>query len=87
MEIEEAELGDFIKINESIGKLYLNSIEIAIKIAVNKNLEEIKGHTAIFSDVSGSIDTLISCGAKKYGSVRTCLECGLVLGLMIKQRC
>lgn len=60
---------------------------MAIKIAVNKNLDEIKGHTAIFSDVSGSMNTSMSGGSKKYGSVRTCLECALVLGLMVKQRC
>ena len=59
---------------------------MAIKTAVNKNLDMIKGHTAIFSDVSGSMQSSISGGSKKYGSVRTCLDCALVLGLMIKQR-
>lgn len=59
---------------------------MAIKTAVNKNLEPIKGHTAIFADVSGSMNSSISGGSKKYGSVRTCLDCALVLGLMIKQR-
>ncbi|KAL4466476.1 hypothetical protein ABPG72_016617 [Tetrahymena utriculariae] len=75
-----------IKINHDIGQQYINSIEQAIKIAVNRNLDELKGHTAIFSDVSGSMCTSIS-GGKNYGSVSTCLECALVLGLMIKQRC
>ncbi|KAL4483605.1 hypothetical protein ABPG72_006671 [Tetrahymena utriculariae] len=87
MELEQNEEGEFVKVNEDIGKQYINSIELAIKIAVNKNLDEIKGHTAIFSDVSGSMSTSMSGGAKKYGSVRTCLECALVLGLMVKQRC
>lgn len=81
---DEAEL--FVKVNEDIGKRYLESLELAIKTSVNKNLDTIKGHTAIFSDVSGSMNTSISGGSKKYGSVRTCLECALVLGLMIKQR-
>lgn len=87
MDLEKTEEGEYIKVNEGIGKQYINSIELAIKIAVNKNLDEIKGHTAIFSDVSGSMNTSMSGGAKKYGSVRTCLECALVLGLMVKQRC
>lgn len=87
MDLEKHEEDTFVKVNEGIGKQYINSIELAIKIAVNKNLEEISGHTAIFSDVSGSMNTSMSGGAKKYGSVRNCLECALVLGLMVKQRC
>lgn len=50
-------------------------------------MDEIKGHTAIFADVSGSMNIHISGGKKKYGSVRTCLECALLLGLMIKSKC
>jgi len=30
--------------------------------------------------------TPISGGAREYGTIRSCLECALALGLMIKQR-
>lgn len=84
--LKKEEVEQFALVNEDIANQYMESIERAIQISVNKNLETIKGHTAIFSDVSGSMNSSISGGVKKYGSIRTCLECALVLGLMIKQR-
>lgn len=69
--------------NVEIGEKYITSINNAIKIAVNKNIETIKGHTVIFCDVSGSMGCQIS-GGKKYGSVSTCMDCAIVLGLMVK---
>lgn len=86
MVADEKEVEEFIKVDKDIGDQYINAIELAVKIAVNKNVDEISGHTAIFADVSGSMRVPISGGSKAYGSVRTCLECGLVLGLMLKQR-
>ena len=65
---------------------YKESIKKAIQIAIDKNLEEIKGHTLIFCDVSGSMRTPIS-GGKKYGSIVQCNEVALLLGLMIKSKC
>lgn len=65
---------------------YQASIKKAIQIAVDKNLEKIEGHTLIFSDVSGSMSCPVS-GKRNYGSVRTCTEVALLLGLMIKSKC
>ena len=65
---------------------YKTAIKKAIQTAVDKNLEEITGHTLIFCDVSGSMSTPIS-GGKKYGSVTKCTEVALLLGLMIKSKC
>ncbi len=65
---------------------YKNALEKAIQVAVNKNLDSIPGKTYIFCDVSGSMSTSIS-GGKKYGSVRTCMDCGFILGLMTKSKC
>ncbi|KAL4439282.1 hypothetical protein ABPG74_016945 [Tetrahymena malaccensis] len=85
--LEAYQIQEYFKIDPQMGQLYMNSIEQAIKISVNKNLDELKGHTAIFSDVSGSMQCPIS-GGKKYGKqIRTCRECASILGLMIKQKC
>ncbi len=40
----------------------------------------------IFCDVSGSMGSGIS-GGKNYGSIRTCMELAMMLGLMIKSKC
>ena len=65
---------------------YKAAINKAIHIAVDKNLEKIKGHTLIFCDVSGSMKCSIS-GRKKYGSVTACKQVALLLGLMINRNC
>jgi len=85
-EEEAKEAEEYIKVNPETGKLYIEALERAIKVAVNKNLEQIEGNTAIFADVSGSMNSPISGGSRQYGTIRTCLDCALVLGLMIKQR-
>ncbi|KAL4453468.1 hypothetical protein ABPG74_017675 [Tetrahymena malaccensis] len=84
--LEAYQIKEFLKLDPYMGQLYINSIEQAIKVSVNKNLDELKGHTVIFTDVSGSMQCPIS-GGKNYGSIRTCCECASVLGLMIKQKC
>ena len=40
----------------------------------------------IFTDVSGSMQCAIS-GGKKYGSVRTCADLSILLGLMVNENC
>jgi hypothetical protein len=40
------------------------------------------GKTYVFCDVSDSMSA-----GKKFGSIKTCKDCGIVLGLMIKQKC
>lgn len=43
-------------LDQQVGQRYKEALEKAIEIAVDSNLEEIKGCTAIFVDVSGSMD-------------------------------
>lgn len=50
------------------------------------NLDEVKGHTLVFADVSGSMSQPIS-GGKRYGSVTTCMDVAILFGLMIRQKC
>lgn len=57
-----------------------------MRISVDKNLETIPGVTYIFVDVSGSMDSKIS-GGKKYGSINSCMDCGFVLGHLIRMKC
>lgn len=40
-EEEATEAEQYIKVNPETGKLYIEALEKAIKVAVNKNLEEI----------------------------------------------
>jgi telomerase protein component 1 len=74
------------RLDPSIGENFKKAIEKAIQIAVDKNLDSIRGVTYVFCDVSGSMGAQIS-GGKKYGSIRTCMDCGFILGLMIKSKC
>jgi hypothetical protein len=71
---------------KSLVEDYQTAIKKAINHAIDKNLEKIEGHTLIFADVSGSMSCQIS-GGKRYGSVRTCTEVALLLGLMVKSKC
>ena len=57
-----------------------------MRIAADKNLETIPGVTYIFVDVSGSMCSKIS-GGKKYGSINECMDCGFVLGHLIRMKC
>ena len=57
-----------------------------MRIAVDKNLDTIPGVTYIFVDVSGSMQSKIS-GGKNYGSVNSCMDCGFVLGHLIRMKC
>jgi hypothetical protein len=40
----------------------------------------------VFTDVSGSMQCPIS-GGKKYGSIRTCADLSILLGLMVNENC
>ncbi len=63
-----------------------DALDKALKISIDNNIDELKGLTYIFCDVSGSMKCPIS-GGKKYGSVRECYELSLLLGIMLKQKC
>ena len=68
---------------------YKAAVDQAIKTSIDKNLPQLKGHTIIFSDVSGSMECPISggTGSASYGSVQTCKDAAIVLGLMIRLKC
>jgi telomerase protein component 1 len=65
---------------------YRSAIENAVKIATSINVPPIRGNTVIFCDVSGSMETKIS-GGQGLGSIRTCKEIGVLMGLMLKYVC
>lgn len=65
--------------------MYNDALNGAVNIAIDKNLDQIQGKTVILCDVSGSMSCPIS-GGKKYGSVNTCHQLGLILGMMIARK-
>ena len=65
---------------------YRSALENAVKIATSINVPPIRGNTVIFCDVSGSMETPIS-GGEGLGSIRTCREIGVLMGLMLKYVC
>ncbi|KAM3135239.1 Telomerase protein component 1 [Paramecium bursaria] len=86
IEIENLQQEDAIYLKQELIDAYSEAIEEAIRISVDKNLETIPGVTYIFVDVSGSMKNQIS-GGKKYGSINTCMDCGFVLGHLIRMKC
>lgn len=54
--------------------------------SIENSLDTIEGHTVIFADVSGSMQHRLS-GGKSYGSIRTCYEAAILLGLLLRQKC
>lgn len=65
---------------------YKSALENAVKIATSMNVPPIRGNTVIFCDVSGSMETPIS-GGQGLGSIRTCKDIGVLMGLMLKYVC
>jgi len=57
-----------------------------LKISIDLNLDQIQGKTIVLADVSGSMRCPVS-GNKSYGSIRTCYDISLLLGLLIRYKC
>ena len=74
-------------VDKHLFPMYKIAVDQAIKTSIDKNLPQLKGHTVIFADVSGSMSCPISGGKTSYGSVRTCKEAAILLGLMIRLKC
>lgn len=67
-------------------KNYEQALEEAVKLATSLNIKPVRGNSVIFTDVSGSMDCPIS-GEKDLGSVTTCMQVGILLGLMMRHVC
>jgi len=65
---------------------YKLALENSIRIATSLNVKPIMGNSVIFCDVSGSMRTPIS-GGSGLGSVRDCMQIGILLGLMLRSVC
>ncbi|CAG9322221.1 unnamed protein product [Blepharisma stoltei] len=65
---------------------YYRALEEAVKLATALNIKPVKGNSVIFADVSGSMKCPIS-GEGGMGSVRTCMDIGILLGLMMRHVC
>ena len=68
---------------EDLINRYKEALENSIKIATSLNVKPLRGRAAVFCDCSGSMSQPISQGKGGMGSVRTCRDAGLMLGLMI----
>ena len=84
--LDQMEKDDQVESKHLLPK-YKNAVDQAIRTSIDKNLPQLKGHTVIFADVSGSMSCPISGGKTSYGSVRTCKEAAVLLGLMIRLKC
>ncbi len=65
---------------------YRKALDNAVKIAIAHNVRPIKGKTVVFSDTSGSMGTPVS-GGSGMGSVRSCMDVGLLMSIMMKYAC
>lgn len=72
---------------EDLINRYKEALENSIKIATSLNVKPLRGRAAVFCDCSGSMSQPISQGNSGLGSVRTCMDAGLMLGLMISYVC
>ncbi|CAD8188485.1 unnamed protein product [Paramecium pentaurelia] len=84
VKIEEKE--EEVTVDPQLIESYKDTIEKAIKIVVDKNLDTIFGVTYVFFDVSASMRSPIS-GGKKYGSINSCMDCAFVLAHLIRIKC
>lgn len=66
---------------------YKEALENSIKIATTLNVKPLRGRAAVFCDCSGSMGQPISQGKSGMGSMRTCMDAGMMLGLMISYVC
>mmetsp|Transcript_8043 Transcript_8043/g.15800 ORF Transcript_8043/g.15800 Transcript_8043/m.15800 type:complete len:709 (+) Transcript_8043:1761-3887(+) len=62
---------------------YKAALDMSVKLAVQNNVDHIAGTAAIFVDVSGSMGCHIS-GEGGMGSIVSCMQVGMLMGLMIK---
>ena len=65
---------------------YKKALNNAIKIAIGHNVRPIKGKSVVFSDTSGSMGSPVS-GGKGLGSIRSCMQVGLLMSVMMKYAC
>ena len=65
---------------------YKSALETAVKLATTANVQPVLGHSVILCDVSGSMGAKLS-GGSGLGSVRTCKDAGILLGLMLRYVC
>ncbi|CAG9333011.1 unnamed protein product [Blepharisma stoltei] len=65
---------------------YKSALEESVKLATALNVKPIKGHSVIFCDTSGSMRCRIS-GDMTFGSVRCCMELGILFGMMLRHVC
>mmetsp|Transcript_24240 Transcript_24240/g.43116 ORF Transcript_24240/g.43116 Transcript_24240/m.43116 type:complete len:583 (+) Transcript_24240:253-2001(+) len=73
-------------ITQEILDRYQQGIEAALRHAATSNVKPILGHSVIFCDVSGSMQTPLSKGSG-MGSKLTCKDVGILLGLMLRLSC
>jgi len=71
---------------ETLLAAYKAALETSIKLATTANVLPVLGHSVIFCDVSGSMGAKLS-GGSGLGSVRTCKDAGVLLGLMLRYVC
>jgi telomerase protein component 1 len=71
---------------EGLIAAYKAALETSIKLATTSNVLPVLGHSVIFCDVSGSMSAKLS-GGSGLGSVRTCKDAGILLGLMLRYVC
>lgn len=71
---------------EALLSAYKAALETSIKLATTANVLPVLGHSVIFCDVSGSMGAKLS-GGSGLGSVRTCKDAGILLGLMLRYVC
>mmetsp|Transcript_9875 Transcript_9875/g.19573 ORF Transcript_9875/g.19573 Transcript_9875/m.19573 type:complete len:616 (+) Transcript_9875:833-2680(+) len=74
------------KLSPEVGFRYISALEAAVKMSMSMNVSKLLGHSVIFCDVSGSMRSPIAT-ARNIGSVRSFIEVGIMLGLMLKQVC
>ena len=66
---------------------YKAALETAIRIATTRNVKPIRGKSVVFVDVSGSMQCAVSGGGTGMGSIRSCADVSILLGLMLKYVC
>lgn len=73
-------------VGPEIAYRYISTLETAVKLLIHTNVNKLLGHSIILCDVSGSMRNPIAT-ARNIGSVRSFIEVGIMLGLMLKQVC
>lgn len=66
---------------------YRAAIDTAVRLATQRNLSPIRGHSVVFVDVSGSMDAPCSTRSNGMGSLQSLKDVGIMLGLMLQSVC